>query len=115
MEKIENYSYSSYSEYINNGGLTDIGFVLEMISLREFIDYHQEVGGMNFQVSDRKKKTDDDVIMYLKKKYNIDNPKSISKFSKVERDKVLAELKKEFTTRQLQRITGISRGVITKA
>ncbi len=115
VEKIENYSYSSYSEYINNGGLTDIGFVLEMISLREFIDYHQEVGEMNFQVSDRKKKTDDDIIMYLKKKYNIDNPKSISKFPKLERDIVLAELKKEFPIRQLQRITGISRGVITKA
>ena len=53
--------------------------------------------------------------MYLKKKYKIDNPKSISKLSKNERDEILVVLKKEFPIRQLQRVTGISRGVITKA
>ena len=83
--------------------------------LKEFIDYHLKVGEINFQVTDRKKKTDEDVILCLKKQYNIDNPKSISKLSKIERDELLAKLKKEFPIRQLQRITGISRGVITKA
>ena len=115
VEKIENYPYSSYFEYVNNCSLTDVEFVLEIMSLREFIGYHQEIGEINFQVTDRKKKTDEEVILYIKKNYNIDNSKSISKFPKLERDKVLAELKKEFPTRQLQRITGISRGVITKA
>ena len=52
--------------------------------------------------------------MFLKRNYRIDNPKSISKFSKTERDKILIDLKKEFPIRQLQRVTGISRGVITK-
>ena len=61
-----------------------------------------------------KKKTDEDILMFLKKRYEIDNPKSISKFSKDDRDKILEELKKEFTVRHIQRITGVSRGVITK-
>ena len=41
--------------------------------------------------------------------------KSIAKMSKDERNRILSDLKKEFSVRQLQRITGISRGVITNA
>lgn len=115
VKKCEDYSYSSFIEYIHENELTDTDFVMQMISLERFVDYHQEIEKMNFRVTDSKKKTDEDVLLFLKKYYKIDNPKSISKLSKAERDKILVELKKEFPIRQLQRITGISRGVITKA
>ena len=115
VDKVENYPYSSYVEYVNKSNLADTEFLLQMISLEEFVDYHREIEEMNFRVTDSKKKTDDDVFIFLKKNYKIDNPKSISKFSKSERDKILADLKKEFSIRQLQRVTRISRGVITKA
>ena len=114
-EKVEDYPYSSFIEYINESDLTNTDFLLQMISLKEFVDYHEEIEIMKFRVTDSKRKTDEDVLMFLKKQYNIDNPKSISKFSKIDRNKILAELKKEFSVRHLQRITGISRGVITKA
>ena len=115
VDKAENYPYSSFLEYVNKSNFTDTYFVLQMISKGEFIEYHNEIEEMNFRVTDSKKKTDEDVLMFLKKNYNIDNPKTISKFSKVDRNMILANLKKEFPIRQLQRITGISRGVITKA
>ena len=114
-DKIENYPYSSFLEYVTESGLTDTDFVLQMIGLEEFVDFHHTFEEMNFHVTDSKKKTDEEVLVYLKKNYKIDNPKSISKFSKIDRDKLLVALKKEFPIRQLQRITGISRGVITKA
>ena len=114
-DKIENYPYSSFLEYVTESDLTDTDFVLQMIGLEEFVDFHQEFEEINFHVTDSKKKTDEDVLIYLKKNYKIDNPKSISKFSKIDRDKLLVALKKEFSIRQLQRITGISRSVITKA
>ena len=109
------YPYSSYVEYVNDEDLTDTAFVFEMISKNEFIDYHKEVDNFEFRVTDSKKKTDEDVLMFLKKYYDIDHAKSIAKMSKVERDNILADLKKTFPVRQLQRITGVSRGVITKA
>ena len=115
VENVEDYPYSSYSEYVNEKNLTDIEFLLQMVNQKEFVDYHKEIGNINFHVTDSKRKTDDDVLLYLKKHHQIENPKSISKLSKAERDKILAELKKEFSVRHLQRITGISRGVITKA
>lgn len=114
VDKVENYCYSSYSEYLDKSNLTDTDFILQMISLDEFVSYHQEIEDMNFRVTDSKKKTDEDIAIFLKKHYKIDNPKSISKLSKIERDKVLSDLKKEFSIRHLQRVTGISRGVITK-
>ena len=114
-DKIENYPYSSFLEYVTESDLTDTDFVLQMIGLEDFVDFHHTVEEMNFHVTDSKKKTDEDVLVYLKKNYKIDNPKNISQFSKIDRDKLLVALKKEFPIRQLQRITGISRGVITKA
>jgi len=115
VDKVENYCYGSYSEYLDKSNLTDTDFLLQMISLDEFVSYHQEIEDMNFRVTDSKKKTDEDIAIFLRKRYKIDNPKSISKFPKIERDKVLSDLKKEFSIRHLQRVTGISRGVITKA
>ena len=75
---------------------------------------HKGVDNFEFRVTDSKKKTDEDVLMFLKKHYNIDNAKSVGKLPKVERDRILAEMKKTFPVRQLQRITGVSRGVITR-
>ena len=115
VDKVDNYPYSSFLEYMNKNDLTDTDFLLEMVGRKEFIDFHQEIESLSFRVTDSKRKTDEDVLLFLKKHYQIDKPKSIAKFSKVDRDAILAELKKEFSIRHLQRITGISRGVITKA
>ena len=50
----------------------------------------------------------------IKKEYKIDNPKHISKPDKQLRNEIIKQLKKEYPARQLQRITGVSRGVISK-
>ena len=114
VNKIETYPHSSYVEYINEGNLTSTTFVFEMISKSDFIDYHKEIDEIKFMVTDSKKKTDEEVLMFLKKHYNIDNATSIAKLPKPERNSILAELKKTFPVRQLQRITGVSRGVISR-
>ncbi len=114
-EKLENYPYSSFVEYINEKDITDTDFLLQMINKKEFIDFHQEIENSTFQVTDSKRKTDEDVLRFIKKHYKIDNPKIIAKLAKSDRDKILVELKKEFSVRHLQRITGVSRGVITRS
>ena len=113
VDKIENYRYSSFIEYINKANLANTNFLLEKISIGEFVEYHKELENMKFRVTDSKRKTDEDVLMFIKKNYSIDNPKNISKLPKLERNTILFELKKEFSVRHLQRITGVSRGVIT--
>ena len=115
VSELVDYPYSSYVEYIGDEELTDKTFLFEMISETEFIDYHKEIDNFEFRVTDSKKKTDEEVLMFLRKHYNIDNAKIVAKLPKDERNRILAELKKVFPVRQIQRITGVSRGVIAKA
>ncbi len=39
VDKVENYCYGSYSEYLDKSNLTDTDFLLQMISLDEFVSY----------------------------------------------------------------------------
>ena len=70
VDKIENYPYSSFIEYINKANLADTNFLLEMISIEEFVEYHKELENMKFRVTDSKRKTDENVLMFIKKNYS---------------------------------------------
>ena len=114
VKNIEDYKYSSYREYLGNPRITDTEFVMEMIDDNEFKEFHMEMEEMDFEVSDRKKKTDETLIREIRKKYGIDNPKQIAGLEKQKRNVILKHLKENYPARQLQRITGVSRGVISK-
>ena len=114
IQNLNEYPHSSYIEYIEGSKLTNIEFVLGMINKKEFEEFHKEIGETEFKVTDSCKKTDEEVYLIIKKKYKIENPKEIGKMQKEERNKILCELKQEFPVRQLQRITGVSRGIISR-
>ena len=48
------------------------------------------------------------------KHFNIE-PKQIITYNKEERDLILRELKKLYSVRQIERVTGVSRGVVYKS
>ena len=114
VEKLSEYRYSSYNEYMEENDLTDTGFILGMLNKREFEEFHTSMEEMTFRVSDRKNDTDDEVCFKIRNKYGIENPKEISNMKKEERNKILIELKQKHPIRQLQRITGVSRGIISR-
>lgn len=113
-KKPEDYSYSSYTEYVKKPNICDVDFVFGMMDKTEFKEFHKESGKFEFKVTDSKKKSDEEVIFLIKKEYKIENPQDISKMPRPERNKIIAELKLKYSTRQLQRITGVSRSVISK-
>ena len=114
VEKLSEYRYSSYNEYMEENDLTDTGLILGMLNKKEFEKFHTSMEEMTFRVSDRKNDTDAEVCFKIKNKYGIENPKEISNMKKEERNKILIELKQEHPIRQLQRITGVSRGIISR-
>ena len=114
VEELEQYPYSSYREYISRAEIADVDFVFNMIEKREFIDFHTQYDEVKFEVSDSNKKSDDELRLVICRDYKIDNPKEISKMAKDEKHQILGELKKEFSARQLQRVTGVCREVIGK-
>jgi REP element-mobilizing transposase RayT len=115
VEHIGDYRWSSYNEYVRSGqGLADKGFVLGMIGIDNFVDFHEATEDAIFIVDDKVKLTDDEIRRNIIKKYDIE-PKEICNMSKPERNEILRNLKGEYSIRQLERITGISRGVIHKS
>ena len=114
VENIKDYPYSSYNEYLSGCILTNTEFVLSMLNLPEFVEFHSMMENMNFIVSDRKKKTDEALVFKINNTFNIQNPKDIAKLDKMKRNEIIKVLKQEFPARQIQRITNVSRGVIAK-
>lgn len=112
VESIEEYSFSSYNEYLYESTITDTDLVLSMISKKEFEEFNRESGGIEFRVTDSRKKGDDEARLYIMKKFKVDNAKEISNLPKEEMIKILICLKEKFPARQLQRITGVPRGFI---
>ena len=114
VKDLSEYPYSSYAEYMGNAELISTEFVFDMMDEAEFKEFHKNMEHMMFRVSDSKKETDDEVCLKIKKNYSIENPKDISKMEKADRNRILFELKREYPVRQLQRITGVSRGIISR-
>lgn len=114
VESLKDYQHSSYNEYLTTPIITDTELVLEMISNTEFEEFHLTIEDMNFSVSDRKGKSDEEMIFEIKNLYGIDNPKEIAKLEKVKRDEIIGSLKKRYPARQIQRITDVSRGIISR-
>ena len=115
VTEINEYEWSSYNEYINEEqGLADKEFVMQMISKNGFEELHQQEEESEFTVDDKIKLTDDEIRRRIIKKYNLE-PKNICNMEKKIRNELLSKLKKEYSIRQLERVTGISRGVIHKS
>ena len=112
---VKDYRWNSYNEYIDGDKhLADTEFVLQTISQKEFIEFHLETETDVFLVSDKLKTTDEAIRRSIMKKLNIE-PHQINTFDRETRNALLHELKDKYSIRQLERVTGISRGIIAKA
>ena len=115
VERLEDYKWSSYNEYITgNKIIADKSSVLKMINKNNFEDFHQHEETEIFTVSDNIKIADDSIRRNILKSIGIE-PKEIVNMDKNKRNIILNKLKKEYSIRQLERVTGISRGIIMKS
>ncbi len=123
VDKPEEYIWSSYNDYINlKNELTDIEFGLSILSeeedqaLKEFKKFHEIMEDTDFSISNTKKLTDEQLKRRIIKITGGIRPDEIALRAKADRDYIIALLRNEgFTIGQLERVTGISRGIITRA
>jgi REP element-mobilizing transposase RayT len=112
--KLSEYKWSSYLEYINGDILTDTQFILEIIDKNNFIIFHNEEENELYEVSDKIRKNDE----YIKKRIieitGVKQPLEIGILPKLERNIIIKRLRIDegFSIRQIERATGISRGII---
>ncbi len=115
VSDIGDYRWSSYNEYVKNlDGLADKNFVLQMLNIDEFVEFHQIEETEIFDVSDRLRISDEQIKREIKLAYSIE-PGDICKLTKQERNRILRELKKKYSIRQVERVSGVSRGIIYKS
>ena len=111
------YPWSSYREYGEKNGLTDTEMLYDMIGDRKelgrFILQKDETEHME---ADAPPKDDVRALKILQDTLNITSGTQIQQYGRIQRDEALVLLKnKGLSVRQLERLTGINRGIIQRA
>ncbi|MDD4437114.1 MAG: transposase [Tissierellia bacterium] len=122
VDKIENYKWTNYNDYIGINNRTDIDFVFSFFdemdkenALKIFIEYvNKENGDECMDMHEKKQPTDYEAMKIIKTCCKIENERELQKIGKDERDIYLRVLMKKhnLSIRQIERLTGIGRGII---
>ena len=116
VARLEDYPYSSYNEYLAGGNLVTTALTLGMVERSEWIRMQRLVIDEIFDASGRSSMSDDEVRRRIMCLTNGVEPHEIGKWEKNKRDLMLQKLKAEgLSIRQIERATGISRGVVAKS
>jgi len=116
VNKLDEYFFSSYREYLFGGGLVDTEFTLGLIDREEWICLQQVQENDVFEVSGKLSMNDEEIRRRIMLHTNGREPHEIGKWEKAERDSMLRKLKEAgLSIRKIERVTGISRGVVEKS
>lgn len=118
LSKMEHYPFSSYGEYVGDSKMTDKDFAIALLGGKNnLIDFlHQEERSNCLDDVERKILTDTKAREILSQKYDIKNYVVVQKLDTKKRNQLLHSLKEEgMSIRQIERITGLNRGVIQRA
>ncbi len=112
VSKLNEYPFSSYNEYFGEKELISNELIMTITDMEVFKQYHEEKENYTYEVDGGVKRSDEELRKYIRKKFKIENAKEITSYSKEEKIKILSELKDKFSARQIQRVTGVARGMI---
>ncbi|MDD3653763.1 MAG: transposase [Desulfotomaculaceae bacterium] len=123
VKDISDYKWCSYNEYVGKKRITDIDYTLNLISkdrkkaIESFKTFHQEISNDQcMEAESRRRFTDEQAIEEIKEICSIMNCQELQHFEPAIRNTFLKALKEQgLSTRQLERLTGISRMIILKA
>jgi len=123
VKNIADYKWSSYGEYIREQKIIDADFVLGLFSedrekaIDGFKRFHDIIGcDFCLETDEKKKLRDDEAKEMIKRICNVSSCTKVQLFEPDNRNRYLKVLKEEgLSTRQIARLTGISRGIIIKA
>ena len=123
VKDIEKYKWSSYNEYVNEGKICKIDYALKIFSenngkakelFKAFIE--EENDDKCLEISDEYYRlTDEETKKIISRLVNVKNASDFQRLEIAKRNKHIKKLlKKGISTRQLSRLTGISRSIILK-
>lgn len=122
---MQDYSWSSYKEYLYKKNITDTDFVLDLLSenRKRAIEIFEKFNGnredkytsAEFEIENTI--TDQEAVYFIKLLLNSDNVLSILNYDKEKRDKLINEIHKikGISIKQMCRILEINKNVIYRA
>jgi putative transposase len=122
VTKVEDHVWTNYSDYFEGSSKTDIDFVLSLFhtdrkkAISSFLEFINQENNDQCLDVERRQITDAEAVKIIKKHCIVDHAIDIQKFDANKRNQCLKDLKKVYglSIRQIERLTGISRGVIQK-
>ena len=113
----EAYRWSSYCEFGKSGGITDTGMLRELIgddaAFRRFMQQDNTAEPME---AEKPKRDDAWALATLQRVLKVSGGTALQQYGRKQRDEALTLLKGQgLSVRQIERLTGINRGVIQKA
>ncbi len=123
VKDIAAYKWSSYSEYTGNSKMIDTDFTLKLFNdhkekaIASFAEFHKVTSDdICLDIDESRRILDAEAISIIKKTCSVRRCKDVENIEKDKRDRFLKVLKDEgLSTRQLARLTGISRAIVLKA
>jgi REP element-mobilizing transposase RayT len=123
VKDISEYKWSSYSEYVGKHKVIDSDLVFSIFSndrkkaISVFKEFHKKSSDDNYlDIKENKRLRDNEAIEIIKNTCDVFHCIELQSLEKDERDKYLKTLKeKGLSTRQIARLTGISRSIVLKA
>ncbi|MDO9493426.1 transposase [Acetobacterium sp.] len=117
------YPWSSYREYFSDGGLCETRYILRLFSedlataKEQFESFNQaEENSQCLEIDEKKRWKDPEAIDLIKQLAGVMNLSDVQQLEKQKRNEVLISCKNEgLSIRQIERLTGISFGVVRKA
>jgi REP element-mobilizing transposase RayT len=123
VSDVATYKWSSYSEYTEKNNILDVDYGLNLFSndrekaIERFKAFHR-VNAFEkcLDIEESRKLTDDEAVEIIKKICNVRHCTDVQLLEHYERNRCLRAFKEEgISTRQIARLTGISRVIILKA
>lgn len=120
VTEVADYPWSSYKEYIGKPWICNTEFVLNLFSQDRkkakalFKEFNlQENKDQCLEFNQTKRFNDFEATDFIKSIAGVKSPQEIQKFEKGKRDEVIKKCKRQgLSIRQLERLTGVSFGVI---
>jgi hypothetical protein len=123
VSEIQSYAWTNYIDYIEGINRSDIDYALDILNTdrekakRSFVDFiNNENDDECLDVKEKKQLTDDDAKKIIRQHCKIDHAIDLQTCEIDKRNSYIKELKVIYglSVRQIERLTGINRGIIQR-
>lgn len=125
VNNIEQYKWSSYNDYYAKAGWIDTDYVLNLFSSgdraearKRFGEFHKAIKEEKcLDIEEKRKITDEAAKEIIKEAFHLTSTKDFKELASPLRKECIKVLREEhgLSIRQIERITGLNRGIILKA